>query len=142
MSPASTGGVAATLAPVSAGTDCDGQHDGDPLTRLHDDMDELVRRLDDLDEPTRRKIPDVTVLVALTDLRLLFTGRLQEGSLLDRTEGPLVDPLPGLDVRVSTTAPVLHDIVHHQLSFVSAWTGRRIGVRASPAILLSLRRFL
>lgn len=117
-------------------------HEGEPLELLRADVDELVTRLAELDDDGRRRIPDLTVAVTVTDVGIVVTGRLAEGQLVERAEQAAGGSAPSADLRITTTAPVVHALVHHDLPFLTAWTSGQIGVRAGVGLLISLRRML
>ncbi len=111
------------------------------LARVREAVAELDRRLAAVDEDTRRRIPERSVLLVLTDVRREFHARLEGGRFVDLEEYE-VGAAPKADARFTMTSQRLHDLLAGKLGFATAWATGRVRVAASPWVLLELRRFL
>jgi len=104
-------------------------------------LDDLLVQAADLDDATRRKIPDRSVSLRLTDLDVAYAARLSGGELLDVHETP-PDEHHHAQLRVSMTSDDFVDLMAGRLHFGSGWARGRIRVDARFRDVLELRRFL
>lgn len=96
----------------------------------------LAERLGTADRSTRKKASfDRTLSCRLTDLAVIFAGRLRDGSL---TEIRQVDERDA-QVRMSMTSDDLLKLVAGELNMASAWASGRVKIDASVLDLLKLR---
>ncbi len=102
---------------------------------------EAVVRVEELEDDTRRKIPDRSISVLVTDLDLAWAGRFERGHLVDVTE---IDPAQARSAafRLRMPSDVLVDLIEDRISFGTAWSKGRLRVDAGFRDVLSLRAFL
>lgn len=102
-------------------------------------MHALAERLGGADpEVARRSALDRSVTCQLTDLDVIFGGRLRDGALhdigrTDRHDG---------QIRLTMTSDDLLALVDGRLNFAKAWASRRIQVKAGITDLVKLRSLL
>ena len=102
---------------------------------------DVVARMDDAEDETRRKIPDRSISVVVTDLDLAWTGRFADGHLVDVREIP---PEQARDAafRLRLSSDTLVDVVEDRLDFAAGWSHGKIRVDAGIRDILALRKFL
>lgn len=91
--------------------------------------------------------PERSVSCQITDLGLMFAGRLRDGRLQDIARS---DPAGSAgsakanasDIRLTTTSDDLIKLVDGSLGFATAWSSGRLRVDASIRDLLRLRKML
>lgn len=82
-----------------------------------------------------------SVSCRVTDLDVVFTGELRDGTLADVVQVDAADP-KSADIRLTTTSDDLVRLVDGSLGFASAWGSGRLRVDASIMDLLRLRKML
>lgn len=96
----------------------------------------LAERLADADQSARTKASfDRTLTCRLTDLDVIFAGRLRNGSLTNIKQVDKRDA----QVRMSMTSDDLLNLVAGELNMASAWASGRVKIDASVFDLLKLR---
>lgn len=97
---------------------------------------QLAERLADADPSARKKASfDRTLTCRLTDLDVIFAGRLREGSLTEIRQVVTRDA----QVRMSMTSDDLIKLVAGELNMGSAWATGRVKIDAGVFDLLKLR---
>ncbi|MHB8341143.1 MAG: alkyl sulfatase C-terminal domain-containing protein [Mycobacteriales bacterium] len=97
---------------------------------------DLATRLADVDPDVRRRHSvDRSVSATITDLDAVFSGRLQDGALVDVVEGDD----PDAQIRLTLTSDDLLAVTSGQQNFAMAWAVGRIRIEASVLDLLRLR---
>ncbi|MEU7000695.1 SCP2 sterol-binding domain-containing protein [Nonomuraea sp. NPDC046570] len=105
-------------------------------------LTKLVAQFDEIGEEDRAKhVVERTVSCRITDLGLMFHGRLHHGGLDPFTEGPPADGKPA-DVKVTIASDDLIALVDGELDLARALLGGRVKIDASFGDLLRLRRLL
>ncbi|NUU20392.1 MAG: sterol-binding protein [Streptomycetaceae bacterium] len=82
---------------------------------------------------------DRSLSCRLTDLGVVFTGRLRDGALHDVTTAPADGKA---QIRLETTSDDLVALVNGDLEFASAWARGRVKLEASFKDLLTLRKLV
>lgn len=96
----------------------------------------LAERLADADPSARKKASfDRTLTCTLTDLDVIFGGRLRDGSLVEIKQVGQRDA----QVKMSMTSDDLLEVVGGSLNLASAWASGRIKIDASVFDLIKLR---
>lgn len=99
----------------------------------------LVQRLAAVDADVRRRYcSDRTVSCVVSDLDLVWSGRLGDEGLLDVT----TDPADRAQIRLSVGSDDLVALAEGRLAPTTAWAGGRLRVQAGPMDLLRLRTLL
>ncbi|WP_336208989.1 SCP2 sterol-binding domain-containing protein [Nonomuraea sp. LPB2021202275-12-8] len=102
----------------------------------------LVAQFDEIDEEDRAKhVVERTVSCRVSDLHVVFYGRLHHGGLDPFTEGPPADGKPA-DVKLTIASDDLVALVDGELDLARALLGGRVKIDASFGDLLRLRRLL
>ncbi|SBT40252.1 alkyl sulfatase C-terminal domain-containing protein [Micromonospora narathiwatensis] len=101
-------------------------------------LQELAARLDRHADAAGRIDLDRTLACRITDLDTAFHGRLQEGRLIDLTDGDD----PQAKIALSTSSDDLVALVHGQLDLAKAVAGRRVSIKANPFDLMKLRKLI
>ena len=104
-------------------------------------VDEVVASFEDIDDDTRRRIPDTTVSVLVSDLDTAFYARFTEGLLGEVTEIDTVD-FSAARLKITMSSDTLIDVVEGRLNFGTGWAKGKIKVDARLRDLFELRRFL
>jgi hypothetical protein len=107
------------------------------LAECRDALSRLSRALAGAD-PDKRKaaIAERSVSAYITDLDVLFNGRLDSSGFHDIT----TDPAPRAQLRLSMASDVLVALADGELSFGHAWSRGRLKIDASFGDLLRLRK--
>ena len=101
-------------------------------------VDRLAAQLTAVDAELRaRHVPQRSVACRLTDLDIIFSGRLDEHGLHDVTETSGAEP--DVDVRLAMDSDELVALADGGDDFLHAWLRGRIQVSASMRDLLRLR---
>jgi hypothetical protein len=96
----------------------------------------LAERLSGADATTRRKASfDRTLSCRLTDLDVIFGGRLTDGRLTDIGQRKS----PDAQIRLAMSSDDLLRLVDGTLPMAGAWAGGRVKIDASVFDLLKLR---
>jgi predicted lipid carrier protein YhbT len=99
----------------------------------------LAARLQASAAQTQSKLDfDRTLACRVTDLKVAFHGRLENGQILDLTDGD--DPTAKL--RLTASSDDLVALVKGQLNVASAWASGRVKIDASFRDLMKLRKLL
>lgn len=99
-------------------------------------LHQLAERFTGAGDDTRRKVAfDRTLSCRLTDLDMIFGGRLQDGSLSDIRQ--VSDPTA--QVRLTMASDDLLALVDGRLAMATAWATGRLKLDASVLDLLRLR---
>ncbi|MFI6315879.1 SCP2 sterol-binding domain-containing protein [Nonomuraea sp. NPDC050556] len=102
----------------------------------------LVAQFDEIDEESRAKhVVERTVSCRVSDLGVLFYGRLHHGGLDPFDEQPPADGKDA-DVKVTIASDDLISLVDGELDLARALLGGRVKIDASFGDLLRLRRLL
>jgi putative sterol carrier protein len=102
----------------------------------------LVAQFDEIDEADRAKhVVERTVSCRLSDLDVVFHGRLHHGGLDPFLEGAPADGKPA-DVKLAIGSDDLIALVDGELDLARALFGGRVKIDASFGDLLRLRRLL
>lgn len=97
---------------------------------------DLADRLAGADAATRQTASfDRTLSCVLTDLDVIFGGRLQDGQLVEIRR---VDD-PAAQIRLAMTSDELLDMVAGTLNLASAWATGKVKIQASVLDLIKLR---
>jgi hypothetical protein len=104
-------------------------------------LDNLSAILDGAEPDFRRRIPNRSVSLGVTDLDVAFAGRLQSGSLVDVVE---IDPADRktAELKVTMSSDDLVEVVEGRLHVASGMAHGRIKVDARFRDVLELRKFL
>jgi SCP-2 sterol transfer family len=105
-------------------------------------LDEFAASLSGADEKAKRAMAERTLSCYITDLDVTFTGRLDDGRLVDVEEKPGRVPGDQTQVRLSMTSDDLVAMTNGKISFVQAWLTGRVKIDASFRDLLRLRSLL
>ena len=100
---------------------------------------ELGERLADAEADVRGHVEDRTVSCRITDLDVVFSGRLHEGDLVDVTTKLSPDPA---QIRLAVSSDDLVELVAGRLSFPHAWATGRLKINASIRDVYKLRSML
>ncbi|MEO8889433.1 MAG: SCP2 sterol-binding domain-containing protein [Jatrophihabitantaceae bacterium] len=96
----------------------------------------LADRLANADQSARKKAAfDRTLTCKITDIDVIFGGRLRDGSLTDIKQVDKRDA----QVRMSMTSDDLIKLVAGELNMASAWASGRVKIDANVFDLLKLR---
>ena len=96
----------------------------------------LAERLAGADQSARKKAAfDRTLTCRLSDLEVIFGGRLHDGALTDIRQVDSRDA----QVRMTMTSDDLLQLVAGELNMASAWASGRVKIDASVFDLLKLR---
>jgi alkyl sulfatase BDS1-like metallo-beta-lactamase superfamily hydrolase len=96
----------------------------------------LATRLANADADARRRNSfDRTISCRLTDLDVVFAGRLQEGLLTDIRQVEDADA----QVKLTMSSDDLIKLVDQELNMASAWTSGRVKIDARVFDLIKLR---
>lgn len=96
----------------------------------------LAQRLAGADRSTRQRAGfDRTLSCALTDLDVVFTGRLHQGELTDIRQ----ERSPQAQIRMRMTSDDLLRLVDGTLHMAGAWASGRVRISASVLDLVRLR---
>lgn len=98
----------------------------------------LVDRLRELDPEVRRRYVDRTVSCSVSDLGVVWSGRLCEHGRCDLTS----EDADRAQVRLAMTSDDLVAVVEGRLFAPAAWAAGRLHVQAGPMDLLRLRALL
>ncbi len=99
----------------------------------------LVARLAAVDPALRRRYcNDRTVSCHVSDLDLVWSGRLGDDGLQDVTTAPA----DRAQIRLTVSSDDLVALAQGRLAATSAWAGGRLRVQAGPLDLLTLRTLL
>ncbi|GAA3469134.1 MULTISPECIES: SCP2 sterol-binding domain-containing protein [Nonomuraea] len=105
-------------------------------------LGKLVEQFDDIDAESRAKhVVERTVSCRVSDLDVMFYGRLHHDGLDPFDERPPVDGRPA-DVKLTITSDDLIALVDGELDLARALLGGRVKIDASFGDLLRLRRLL
>jgi hypothetical protein len=85
---------------------------------------------------------DRTISAAVTDLGVVFHGRLRDGVLQEISTHRATDAVPAAQVRLELRGDDLLALASGRLSFVESWLTGRIHIQASLGDLLQLRKLL
>ncbi|MCI0688249.1 MAG: SCP2 sterol-binding domain-containing protein [Sporichthyaceae bacterium] len=97
---------------------------------------ELAAQLGAMDSAERqRKVSDRSLSCRVPDLDVTFTGRLQDGKLVDIG----TEPAERAQIRLTMNSDVLVALSRGEVGFISAWTSGRLKIDASLGDLLRLR---
>lgn len=88
-----------------------------------------------------RHLLDRSVSCTVPDLGLTFTGRLEDGGLVDMASPP-TGTAPRAQIRLTVGSDDLVALTDGRLGFGAAWAQGRLKVDASMLDLLRLRRLL
>ena len=100
---------------------------------------DLAKRLAAVDDDLRRKhAVDRTISCRVTDLETDFSGRINDGELVDLKQAAL----PEAQIKLSLTSDDLVSLTEGQLNVASAWATGRLRVDASIKDILRLRALL
>lgn len=100
-------------------------------------LERLSHALTRLDPDARASaIVERTVSARLTDLDVVFTGRLDHDGFHDMT----TEPAERAQIRLTMTSDDLVALADNELSFGKAWSSGRLKVEASFGDLLRLRK--
>lgn len=104
-------------------------------------LDGLAARLSDLDDEVRtRSAPDRTLSLRLSDLDVVFTGRIHEGNLTDIVlDGDGEDRGERAQLRLQCDSDDLLALTQGTVNPAVAWASGRLRIDASPLDLLRLR---
>ena len=100
----------------------------------------LAERLAQADPEVRRRNSfDRTISCRLTDLDVIFAGRLQDGLLTDirQVKDPSADP--SAQVKLAMSSDDLIKLVDQKLNLAAAWTSGRVKIDARVFDLIKLR---
>ena len=86
----------------------------------------------------RGKTLDRSVSCAVPDLRVVFSGRLDNGHLVDVTR----EPRPRAQIRLTVASDDLVALTDGRLSVGGAWSSGRLKVEANVLDLLRLRSLM
>jgi hypothetical protein len=84
------------------------------------------------------KTPDRTMTCRIPDLRTSYSGMLRGGYLIDIAEGERSDS----KIIFTVNSDDLVAVTEGSMSFLSAWTSRRLKINASMRDLLRIRSLL
>lgn len=99
-------------------------------------LHQLADRLANADPQHRTKASfDRTLTCTLRDLKVVFGGRLHDGTLTDIRQVER----PDAQVRMSMSSDDLLRLVNGQLNMASAWAGGRVRIDANVFDLIRLR---
>ncbi|MFR9779529.1 alkyl sulfatase C-terminal domain-containing protein [Micromonospora sp. MS34] len=101
-------------------------------------LQDLAARLDRHAEAQGRIDLDRTLACRITDLDTAFHGRIENGRLVDLTEGDD----PKAKIALNTNSDDLVALVHGQLDIAKAIGSRRVSIKANPFDLMKLRKLL
>ena len=102
-------------------------------------LSSLAQRLAEVDPDQRAKYAvERTVSCAVSDLGVVFTGRVDEDGLT----GVQVGDNPSAQVRLATSSDDLVALSEGRLGVPSAWASGRLKIEASVLDLLKLRSLL
>ncbi|MFJ8582678.1 alkyl sulfatase C-terminal domain-containing protein [Micromonospora sp. NPDC093277] len=101
-------------------------------------LQELAARLDRHADEAGRIDLDRTLACRITDLDTAFHGRLQDGRLIDLTDGDN----PDAKIALLTSSDDLVALVQGQLDLARAVAGRRVSIKANPFDLMKLRKLI
>lgn len=102
-------------------------------------MHDLVQRLGDLDpELLKRHAIERTVSCRVTDLGIVYTGRLCDQGLLDLT----TEAADKAQVRLAISSDDLIALAEQRLAVAAAFATGKLRVQAGPLDLLRLRALL
>lgn len=108
----------------------------------------MAQKLAGADPAAKSKLDDRTLSCTVTDLGLVYRGRLSSGHLSDirvddgAAAGDGGDGAPPAQLRLSLGSDDLVSLARGELDFAKAWLGGRVKLEASFADLLRLRALL
>jgi hypothetical protein len=113
------------------------------LSECRTAVERLGERIAGADAGVRDQLQDRTVSCTVTDLGVVFRGRLTAGGLSDLTDGPTAeDSVAPAQLRLAMSSDDLVALVDGQLNFAGAWASGRVRLEASIRDLLRLRGLL
>jgi hypothetical protein len=106
-------------------------------------VERLGERIADADPEVRAQLQDRSVSCTITDLDVIFRGRLSDEGLSDLTQGPVADDDGGrAQLRLTMSSDDLVALVDGELGFAPAWASGRVKLDASLRDLFRLRSLL
>ena len=110
------------------------------IQQCQEALEQLAHRLrEDVDDEDRaRHAFDRTLSCRVTDLDVTFSGRLEDGHILDIS----TDPAAKAQIRLTASSDDLVALTNGDLAFGSAWLAGRVKVEAGVRDLLKLRSML
>jgi alkyl sulfatase BDS1-like metallo-beta-lactamase superfamily hydrolase len=106
------------------------------IEQCREALQRLASRLGGVESDTARKhAPDRTLSCRLPDLAVTFTGRLEDGQLVDITEASS----PRADVRLTVHSDDLIKLVDGRLAVLPAWSSGKLKIEAGIRDLLRIK---
>lgn len=102
-------------------------------------LKQLGERLSVADDDVRGHVEDRTVSCRISDLDVVFTGRLHDGELVEVTTKMSSEPA---QIRLTVSSDDLIELIEGRLSFPHAWATGRLKLNASLRDVYKLRTLL